>query len=304
MLSAVLILVLVIFTVFFIPNYRTEPEEDDIDNIKKDPQLKKLWSLAQSAMRERKPLKAEKALLTILKFDEKNAAVYNRLGILYAKEKHYKEAIECFEIAQSLDNNASSLHNVGLIYYETGKFEKAAMAFSQAIEIEGDQPARYIAYAKALEKLGERNKAIDALETAYSLSPSTVVLRHLLELYENNEDVVNIEITKKRIEEIQAMKLAKEESEKAAKAKRTRAIRFGADAKTDRTTTRANRAAAKTAAKQQRATAKAERATARANAKTQRVAAKTAAKTARKAPITSGNVPAQAKKIAKKRKII
>lgn len=304
MLSAVLILVLVIFTVFFIPNYRTEPEEDDIDNIKKDPQLKKLWSLAQSAMRERKPLKAEKALLTILKFDEKNAAAYNRLGILYAKEKHYKEAIECFEIAQSLDNNASSLHNVGLIYYETGKFEKAAMAFSQAIEIEGDQPARYIAYAKALEKLGERNKAIDALETAYSLSPSTVVLRHLLELYENNEDVVNIEITKKRIEEIQAMKLAKEESEKAAKAKRTRAIRFGAGTKTDRTTARANRAAAKTAAKQQRATAKAERATARANAKTQRVAAKTAAKTARKAPITSGNVPAQAKKIAKKRKII
>lgn len=304
MLSAVLILVLVIFTVFFIPNYRTEPEEDDIDNIKKDPQLKKLWSLAQSAMRERKPLKAEKALLTILKFDEKNAAAYNRLGILYAKEKHYKEAIECFEIAQSLDNNASSLHNVGLIYYETGKFEKAAMAFSQAIEIEGDQPARYIAYAKALEKLGERNKAIDALETAYSLSPSTVVLRHLLELYENNEDVVNIEITKKRIEEIQAMKLAKEESEKAAKAKRTRAIRFGVGTKTDRTAARANRAAAKTAAKQQRATEKAERASARATAKTQRAAAKTAAKTARKAPITSGNVPAQAKKIAKKRKII
>ena len=176
------------------------------------------------------------------------------------------------------------------------------MAFSQAIEIEGDQPARYIAYAKALEKLGERNKAIDALETAYSLSPSTVVLRHLLELYENNEDVVNMEITKKRIEELQAMKLAKEESEKADKTKRTRAIRFGS--KADRTTARANRAAAKTAAKQQRATAKAERATARANAKTQRVAAKSAATTARKAPITSGNVPTQAKKIAKKRKII
>lgn len=301
MLSAVLILVLVIFTVFFIPNYHTEPEEDDVDSIKKDPQLKKLWSLAQSAMRERKPLKAEKALLTILKFDEKNAAAYNRLGILYAKEKHYKEAIECFEITQSLDNNASSLHNVGLIYYETGKFEKAAMAFSQAIEIEGDQPARYIAYAKALEKLGERNKAIDALETAYSLSPSTVVLRHLLELYENNQDVVNIEITKKRIEEIQAMKLAKEEAEKT---KRTRAIRFGAGSKTNRSAARASRTAAKTAAKQQRAAEKAERASTRATAKTQRAAAKTAAKTAHKAPITSGNVPAKAKKIAKKRKII
>ena len=180
--------------------------------------MKKLWSLAQTAIRERKPLKAEKALLTILKFDKKNAAAYNRLGILYAKEKHYKEAIECFEIAQSLDNNASSLHNVGLIYLETGKFEKAAMAFSQAIELEGDQPGRYIAYAKALEKIGERHKATEALETAYSLNPSTVVLRHLLELYENAGDVENIELTRKRIDELQAEK--EQAATKATKPKR------------------------------------------------------------------------------------
>ena len=214
MLSSVLILIFVFFTVFFIPNYNRQTEEEDVDNAKKNPQIKKLWSLAQSAMRERKPLKAEKALLTILKFDEKNAAAYNRLGILYAKERHYKEAIECFEIAQSLDSNASSLHNVGLIYYETGKYEKAAMAFSQAIKIEGDQPARYIAYAKALEKLGERKKAIDSLETAYSLSPNTIVLRHLLELYEHGEDLANIQITKKRIEELQIAK-QKTEAEEA-----------------------------------------------------------------------------------------
>ena len=216
MLAAILILILIFYTAFVISNYSTEPSEDEAD-ISKTPQMKKLWSLAQTAMRERKPLKAEKALLTILKFDKKNAAAYNRLGILYAKEKHYKEAIECFEIAQSLDNNASSLHNVGLIYLETGKFEKAAMAFAQAIELEGDQPGRYIAYAKALEKIGERHKATEALETAYSLNPSTVVLRHLLELYENAGDVDNIELTRKRIDELQ---LAKEQA--ATKATKTK----------------------------------------------------------------------------------
>ena len=205
MLAAVLILVFTFFVVFFVPNYNTEVEEE-VPDTRKTPQIKKLWGLAQTAMRERKPMKAEKALLTILKFDEKNAAAYNRLGILYAKEKHFKEAVECFEIAQSLDNNASSLHNVGLIYLETGKYEKAAMAFAQAIEIEGDQPGRYVAYAKALEKLGERNKAIEALETAYSLSPSAVVLRHLLEIYENNGDTENAEQTRERIEKLQAAK--------------------------------------------------------------------------------------------------
>ena len=216
MLAAVLILVIVFFTAFFVPNYGNDTSEED-DTINKAPQVKKLWSLAQSAMRERKPLKAEKALLTILKFDEKNAAAYNRLGILYAKEKHYKEAIECFEIAQSLDNNASSLHNVGLIYLETGKYEKAAMAFSQAIEIEGDQPGRYIAYAKALEKLGERSKAVEALETAYSLNPSTVILRHMLEIYENSNDTESAEHVRERIEKLQIEKAATETKAKPAK---------------------------------------------------------------------------------------
>ena len=229
MLAALLILFFAFFTVFFIPNYRTEPE-DEPEDVNKTPQIRKLWGLAQGAMREQKPMKAEKALLTILRFDEKNAAAYNRLGILYAKEKQYKEAIECFEIAQSLDNNASSLHNVGLIYFETGKYEKAAMAFSQAIELEGDQPGRYIAYAKALEQLGERSKAVEALETAYSLSPSAVVLRHLLEIYENSGDEENAENTRKRIEELQA---AREAAKNKPKMRRSIIRRSSHAAKTE-----------------------------------------------------------------------
>ena len=113
--AAIFIFVLALFTIFRISLREPRDVEEEEEEANNDPQIKKLWGVAQSAMRERKPLKAEKALLTILKFDEKNAAAYNRLGILYAKEKHFKEAIECFEIAQSLDNNASSLHNVGLI---------------------------------------------------------------------------------------------------------------------------------------------------------------------------------------------
>ncbi len=171
---------------------------------KKDPkrevQIKKLWSIAQSSMKESKPMRAEKALLTILKFDEKNAAAYNRLGILYAKDQRFDEAIECFEIAQSLDSNASSLHNVGLIYLETGAYEKAAMAFHQALELEGDVPARYIALAKAEEKMGNRKNAIEALEAAFDLDHSTATLRQILAIYEASEDTEMITATTARIE--------------------------------------------------------------------------------------------------------
>ena len=128
MTGIALIVILAFSIVFLYPVLKRKPAEVE-HTARYDVQMKRLWSAAQTSMRDHKPLRAEKALLTILKFDEKNAAAYNRLGILYAKEQKFDEAIECFEIAQSLDNNPSSLHNVGLIYLETGSYEKAAMAF-------------------------------------------------------------------------------------------------------------------------------------------------------------------------------
>ena len=134
MFGLLLILILMIWAVFYHPSIK---ETGDLPT-KITNKLDQLWNIAQDSIRENKYLRAEKALLTILRVDEKNATAYNRLGILYAKQRAYKDAIECFEIAQSLEPSASSLHNVGLIYYETENYEKAALAFEQALEIEGD----------------------------------------------------------------------------------------------------------------------------------------------------------------------
>ena len=149
-------------------------------------QLGKLWGIASDSIRDRKYLRAEKALLTILRVDERNASAYNRLGILYAKQRAYQDAIECFEIAQSLEPSASSLHNVGLIYFETGVYEKAALAFEQALTLENDLAARYIAYAKVQEKLGDYKKMIAALEKAVSLEPNPQSLGILADAYNRN----------------------------------------------------------------------------------------------------------------------
>lgn len=146
--------------------------------------LDKLWDIAQQSLRDKKYLSAEKALLTILRVDERNATAYNRLGILYAKQQEYKDAIECFEIAQSLEPSASSLHNVGLIYYETGNYVKAALAFEQALEMENDLAARHIAYAKVQEKLGNDKKMIESLERAVDIDRIPQTLSILADAYE------------------------------------------------------------------------------------------------------------------------
>ena len=228
MLGITLIIVLCLYLIFLYPIRKPievrEAEEKAEKSDKYNNQMKKLWDVAQSSMKERKPLRAEKALLTILKFDEKNAAAYNRLGILYAKEQNYDEAIECFEIAQSLDNNASSLHNVGLIYLETGAYEKAAMAFEQAIELEEEVPARHIALSKVYEKMGQRKKAIESLENAFNLDHSTATLRLILAIYEDAEDVEKIEETTARIEKKIADDNARREAEAALKRRNARRV--------------------------------------------------------------------------------
>ena len=193
-------MVLAIYIALLYPLF-FRPKKEEEKSAKYTAQMKKLWQVAQTSMKERKPFRAEKALLTILKFDEKNAAAYNRLGILYAKGQRYDEAVECFEIAQSLDNNPASIHNAGLIYLEIGAYEKAEMAFRQAIEMEGDVPTRYMALAKAEEKLGNYKKAVDALENAYELDPNVATLRQILAIYESTGDTEAATATTARIEE-------------------------------------------------------------------------------------------------------
>src|SRR5215213_3517499 len=151
--------------------------------------LDRLWQVAHASLREQKYLRAEKALLTILRVDERNATAYNRLGILYAKQRAYDDAIECFEIAQSLEPSASSLHNVGLIYYETAQYDKAALAFEQALAMEHDLPARHIAYAKVQEKLGNNKKMVESLERAVELEPNLQSLTILIDAYDRTGQV-------------------------------------------------------------------------------------------------------------------
>lgn len=168
---------------------RATDETSDAFTSKFSSRLDKLWQVAHQSIRDRKYLRAEKALLTILRVDERNATAYNRLGILYAKQRAYQDAIECFEIAQSLEPSASSLHNVGLIYYETGQYEKASLAFEQALSMEGDIAARHIAFAKVQEKLGSTKKMIASLERAVELEPNPQSLAILADAYERDDQI-------------------------------------------------------------------------------------------------------------------
>ncbi len=175
---------------FGIIAYRSaELRSEDLSPLPKkmSDKLGQLWRIAHQGMRDNSLIRAEKALLTILKIDKKNAAAYNRLGILYAKQKEYKDAIDCFEIASSIEVSPSSLHNLGLIYFETENYEIAATAFEQALKLEDNLAARHVAYAKVQEKLGNTKLMFAELEKAVELEPTKESLKYLHQAYENHD---------------------------------------------------------------------------------------------------------------------
>ena len=178
-------LLLLVAIAYFVLRHSRHIDETMLVPRRLGDRLTKLWEIAHHGMRENRFLRAEKALLTILKIDEKNAAAYNRLGILYAKQREYKDAIDCFEIASSIEPSASSLHNLGLIYYETENFQRAATAFEQALKLEDDLAARHIAYAKVQEKLGNDKLMLQELEKAAELEPNHETYNLLLNAYES-----------------------------------------------------------------------------------------------------------------------
>lgn len=199
-------LIVIVFIGTAILFWRQKSGEKDDRHPRIVEQLDKLWDISQKSIRDKHYLKAEKALLTILRADEKNARAYNRLGVLYAKQKQYDDAIECFEIAQSLEPSASSLHNVGLIYYEIGKHDKALLAFEQALKIEEDVASRHIAYAKVLEKTGNMKKVISELERAVELDSNPQSISILADAYSRQGDTDKADALHKTIEK----KIAKE----------------------------------------------------------------------------------------------
>ena len=180
----ILLLILVSgFAIWMVSSRQQRLEVSNIFKNRQNKQINQLWLSAQKSMRENNFLQAEKDLLTILNIDRNNAAAYNRIGILYAKQKEYKDASECFTAAFNIEENASSLHNLGMVYFNLEQYEKASISFKQALEMDNKSAIRYIEYAKVLERLGRNKEMLEALEQAAELEPRPEVLKMLLKTY-------------------------------------------------------------------------------------------------------------------------
>lgn len=170
------------------------------------PKLTQLSQYADRMYAQKKWVAAEKAYLDVLKLDHRNVTAYSHLGIIYSTQKHYDDAIECFQIPAQIRPSAGTYQNLGLVYYENKNYIKSIAAMEKAIMFEPSAP-RYIAISKSYRKLSDRARTINALEKAVQLDPSERIVQLLVTAYTEAGRPEDAELVKQRMAAVTATTL-------------------------------------------------------------------------------------------------
>lgn len=193
-----LVVVLAAGAAYMAINRSKRPLQEDIATRHTSTRLKKLWTYVNTNFQSGRYRATERALLAILRIDHKNTAAYNRLGMLYARQENYDDAIECFEIASSLTPTLATLYNLGLVHYEKGNYRPAAAAFEKVVDLDPNVK-RYIAFAKALDKQGEYKRVAEILEKVVKLEPISRHQEMLAQAYTRIKNYEKAEEVRKKV---------------------------------------------------------------------------------------------------------
>lgn len=206
MLSLAVVLLAGLFVYWSLKHFHVKGGKEDIGSPKASERLRKLWQYVERGTKQGRTRATEKALLAILKIDHKNTAAYNRLGMIYARQSNYDDAIDCFSIASSLTPTLATLYNLGLVHYEKGNFKDAANAFERVVDLEPNVK-RYIAYAKALNKLESYKKVTDILQKVVALEPTAHHYEMLAQALHKIKEYAKAEEAHKQLAIIQSQKI-------------------------------------------------------------------------------------------------
>ena len=101
-----------------------------------------------------------------------SASEHMDLGMAYYEQGKYDEAVAEFQAAIELEPDDAEAHrNLGTAYLEQGELEEAVASYGQAIELDPDFGEAYGDLAGAYVNLGRLSEAIAAGEKAIELAP-------------------------------------------------------------------------------------------------------------------------------------
>jgi tetratricopeptide (TPR) repeat protein len=149
---------------------------------------------------------AEAELLNMIEKDPCDVEALNVLGIVYRKQKKFKDALGIFNEALELDQNraefyyhiagiqildgdlkaafmayakviefdanfAPAYNNLGVVYFESNAYNKAVNILRKGVNLEGSDPKFHFNYAIALSTVNMLSEAAHEYEVALALKP-------------------------------------------------------------------------------------------------------------------------------------
>ena len=164
-------------------------------NKKKDLAINKNFALALQNHKKNNFQIAEKLYNEILKSSPYHEGAQSNLGILYNQLGKHQKAINCFEKAIQINpNSANAYYSLGVIFTQLGESQKAINCFEKAIQINPNHIDAHNNLGTILNELGESQKAISCYEKAIKIEPENLT-SHWLSMntfpviYKNFEEI-------------------------------------------------------------------------------------------------------------------
>jgi len=130
-------------------------------------QLEYLVPAAEVMLKMRKYALAKDCLIEALKLDQYIDDVYYLLGICYAREGQYTNAISSLIKAIRLDDRREEYYaELAYCYEKTKQFGKADFYYAKSVESGPEEESYWLAYVKFLLRRNKLERAIDILDDA------------------------------------------------------------------------------------------------------------------------------------------
>lgn len=127
-------------------------------------------------------LKSKEHLLKVLDFNEENITALSILAYVYYKAKLFEQAIKIYQKALKTDQeNPNLLNAIGFILIESElNINKGITYVKKALRLKPNTPSYLDSLGWGYYLIGEQEKAIETLKTAFELAPnSTEIKNHI-----------------------------------------------------------------------------------------------------------------------------
>lgn len=156
------------------PSWTTKAMAANIDALAIDPaQPEVRMSLALGYREQGELEKAAAELQRVLDLQPANDAAYRVLSDIRARQADWPAAEDSALTAISFRPSYwRNHHQLGLIYFNSGDYDRAAAAFGRVVELQPDSARGYQSLGTALQAAGRNDEALVEYERALAISPS------------------------------------------------------------------------------------------------------------------------------------